>query len=694
MHHELFVEIGVEEVPAGYIAPALKNFNTLMTARLDALGLEYGSVKTAATPRRLAICISDLAPNQPDREEEFIGPSKKAAFDENNAPTKAAIGFAASKGASVEDLDIVETPKGDYMRLLKEKKGQATAELLQKILPEAILGLAFPKSMRWGDERTVFVRPIQWLLALYNGAVIPFTIGAIASGNTTRGHRFMAPATLTVKSYEDYLAGLRHNRVLADCAERRAVVEAEITRAVAEATGSDGAAVLADEELVDTVTNLVESPHAVCGLFDEKFLALPDAVLITSMREHQKYFSVVDQNGALLPRFVAINNTHIKDEKAAAAGHQRVLRARLEDALFFFNEDQERSLADRVGDLTGLIFQNKLGTMYDKTERLVQLAGNLAQVLAPDRRPTTERAALLAKADLLTAMVGEFPSLQGAMGRDYALLDEEEPSVAAALQEHYLPVRAGGTLPKEIDGALVGMADRLDTIVGCFGIGQRPSGTADPFGLRRLALGLLHIIEDRSCTLSLSALVEGALELYGEKVSEDSEIVKAQVLDFIRGRFVNDLVARGVPREAIEAVTSVSFDDVVDCRVRIEALAAVKEQPTFAVLASAFKRVMNIIKDSPGGTVDDNMLQESAEKKLFEILQKVQKEAEPLIVAQEYDAALNVILRMKEPVDTFFDQVMVMADDQQLRENRLNLLSAIAQLFLKVGDFSKMHVAG
>jgi glycyl-tRNA synthetase beta chain len=694
MHHELFVEIGVEEVPAGYIVPALESFKKMMTARLDELGLEYGSVRTAATPRRLAICVSDLAANQPDREEEFIGPSRKAAFDDNNAPTKAAIGFAASKGVSVDDLDIVETPKGDYVRLLKEKKGQATVELLQKIVPEVILDLTFPKSMRWGDERTVFVRPIQWLLGLYNGAVIPFTIGAIASGNTTRGHRFMAPAALTVKNYEEYLASLRHNHVLADCAERRAAVEAEIARAVADATGLDGAEVLADEELVDIVTNLVESPNGVCGVFDDRFLALPDSVLITAMREHQKYFSVVDKKGALLPRFVAINNTHIRDEKAAAAGHQRVLRARLEDALFFFNEDQERSLADRVGDLTGLIFQNKLGTMHDKTERLVQLTGKLAQVLAPDRRPAAERAALLAKADLLTAMVGEFPSLQGAMGRDYALLDEEEPAVAAAIREHYLPVRAGGALPREIDGALVGMADRLDTIAGCFGIGQRPSGTADPFGLRRLALGLLHIIEDRSFALSLSAFVEEALHLYGKKVTEDFTTVKAQIIDFIKGRFVNDIISRGIPREAIEAVTSVSFDDVVDCRARIEALAAMKEQPTFAVLAAAFKRVMNIIKDSRGGTVDDKMLQEPGEKKLFETLQQVQKEAEPLILAKEYGAALNVILRMKEPVDTFFDQVMVMVDDPQLRANRLNLLSAIAQLFLKVGDFSKMHVTG
>lgn len=504
----------------------------------------------------------------------------------------------------------------------------------------------------------------------------------------------MAPGSFAVGNYHEYLALLRDKHVLADCAERRAAVVAEISGAVAGATEQGTAEVLQDDELVDIVANLIEYPHAVCGVFDDRFLALPDSVLITAMREHQKYFSVIDMGGTLLARFVAVNNTRISDVQSAAAGHQRVLRARLEDALFFFNEDQNRSLADRVADLTGLIFQNQLGTMYDKTQRLVILAAKLAQQLAPEFRAATERAALLAKADLLTAMVGEFPSLQGVMGRDYALLDGEEQQVADAIREHYLPIRAGDQLPAEIPGTLVGMADRLDTIAGCFGIGQQPSGTTDPFGLRRLALGLLHIIEHRAYSLSLSALVEEALRLYGDMISVEPATAKAQILDFIKGRFANDLISQGVPREAVEAVTSVSFDDVVDCRARIEALVAIKEQPTFAILAAAFKRVMNIIKDSKGGSIAENLLQEPAEKKMYEIFQAVRQETEPYLSAKEYDRALSVMLRMKEPIDAFFDGVMVMVDDQALRQNRLNLLCAVAQLFLQVGDFSKMHVVG
>jgi glycyl-tRNA synthetase beta chain len=455
----------------------------------------------------------------------------------------------------------------------------------------------------------------------------------------------------------------------------------------------EDARVLLDEELVDTVTNLVEQPNGVCGVFDERFLALPDSVLITAMREHQKYFSVINREGRLLARFVAVNNTWIKDKKLAAEGHQRVLRARLEDALFFFNDDQHFSLEERVGKLTGIIFQNKLGTMYEKTQRMVRLAGAMADRLAPEHKAVAERAALLAKADLLTAMVNEFPSLQGVMGRDYALLDGEESEVALAIQEHYLPIRAGDKLPTGIAGSLVGLADRLDTIAGCFAIGQLPSGTADPFGLRRSALGLLHIIAEHSFSFSLGALVSEALNLYGERVTEDIREAKTNIIDFIKGRFVNDLLVKGVAREAIEAVISVAFDDMVDCKARIDALMNIREQPTFAILAAAFKRVMNIIKDHEAGPVNEGLLHEAAEKRLFEVLQEVRKKTEPHLTAGKYEAALAVILQMKEPIDGFFDSVMVMVDDRKLRDNRLNLLRAIADLFFKIGDFSKMYTS-
>jgi glycyl-tRNA synthetase beta chain len=391
--------------------------------------------------------------------------------------------------------------------------------------------------------------------------------------------------------------------------------------------------------------------------------------------------------------FVAVNNTRVPDETLAAVGHQRVLRARLEDAFFFFKEDRNRKLAERVNDLAGIIFQAKLGSMLEKTERVARLVGILAQKLAPEYEDKAVRAATLAKADLLTAMVNEFPSLQGVMGRDYALLDNEPPEVATAVLEHYLPVRAGGNLPRQKPGALVGMADRLDTITGCFGIGQVPTGTTDPFGLRRLALGFLHIIEAYGFTLSLAAAVDKAFDLYGEKLTRDKADAIKMIIEFIKGRFVNDLIGQEVSGSAVEAVTSVSFDDVVDCRAKIDALAAIRDQPAFTVLAAAFKRVMNIIKDNDGTEVNVELLQHGAERNLYDVFVRVQKETKPFLQEKEYHKTLEIILQMKEPVDAFFDEVMVMTEDAVLQKNRLNLLTAISRLFLRVGDFSKMQSA-
>lgn len=693
MQKELLLEIGSEEIPAGFIGPALKNMQKDLAAKLDKLGLQYESIQTAATPRRLAICVNGLVSQQPDLEEEFLGPAKKAAFDQDNKATKAAVGFARSKGAAVEDLQVVDTPKGEYVMLVRQRKGQRTESLLPELLKDLIESLSFPKSMRWGEGNTSFARPIHWLLALYEGQIIDFQVGDIKSGATTKGHRFMASGVIGIKDFDQYVDVLRQNNVLVDIVERRQAVIAEIRKAVSERSTVEGARILEDEELLDTVTNLVENPHGVCGTFETSFLELPDDVLITAMREHQKYFCVTDANGKLLANFVAVNNTRVPDENLAVKGHQRVLRARLEDALFFFKDDRSRKLEDRVNDLSGIIFQAQLGTMLEKTERVTKLAVILAQKLAPEYSVRAERAATLAKADLLTAMVNEFPSLQGVMGRDYALLDEEVPEVATAILEHYLPVRAGGNLPTGITGGLVGIADRLDTITGCFGIGQAPTGTTDPFGLRRLAVGLLHIIESQNFSLSLPEVVEAALQLYDDKLTEDKTTARNKILDFIKGRFVNDLTGKGVPGSAVEAVTSVSFDDVVDCHAKIDALAAIRKQPAFTVLAAAFKRVRNIIKGHHATEVKAELLHEGAERNLYEAFENVQNETKPFLEAKEYGKALDVILRMKEPVDVFFDEVMVMTEDESLQQNRLNLLTAISGLFLQVGDFSKMQSA-
>jgi glycyl-tRNA synthetase beta chain len=687
---ELLLEIGTEEIPAGFIIPAVKNLQQTLTAKFADLHLEHGSIQTAATPRRLTVCVKNLIARQPDTVEEALGPPKKAAFDKNNQPTKAAIGFAKSRGASIDDLEIVSTPKGEYLLLRVAQKGKTTHEILTSLLPEIILSLPFPKSMRWGSGDFTFARPIHWLVALYDSAVIPFEIAGIHSNSVTQGHRFMATKNKAVTDYDHYLNHLRKAQVIADIEERRGAVIEEIHKAAKTAGGT----IIPDEELVDTVTNLVEKPFGVCGTFEERFLALPKDVLITSMREHQKYFTVVDEKGSLMPHFVAVNNTEVKNHTITAEGHQRVLRARLEDALFFFNADQKRTLESHVNDLSGVIFQSKLGTMLEKTNRITKLAEIIAEDLAPVKIAETKRAAHLAKADLLTEMVNEFPSLQGVIGKEYALLNNELPDVAAAIEEHYMPVRSGEKLPQGMPGKIVSMADRIDTIAGCFGIGQVPTGTTDPFGLRRLALGLLHIIADSSLAVSLGGYLEHAMALYEDKITTDKKSAVEAARQFIKGRFTNDLNARGIPLETIEAVTSVAFDDPTDCRLRIKALHEMSNQETFTLLAGSFKRVMNIIKAHATDTVDGVLLTEPAEKKLYECFQAVEEEAMPSLETRNYNKAMVTILKMKEPVDTFFDEVLVMAEDDAIKNNRLSLLAAIAGLFLKIGDFSKMYALG
>ena len=690
MNNEMLFEIGTEEIPAGFIPPALQNLHSIFAGHLKNLGLAHGRIETKGTPRRLTVWIDELAAKQEDRRDEIIGPPKSAAFDKNGQPTRAAEGFAQTKGVTVEELQIVTTPKGEYLMAVVEKKGESTEKLLATLLPQIIGELPFPKSMRWGSGRTAFARPIQWLLALYGGKEIPFTVNGLCSGNTSRGHRFMSPAEVVVTDFRQYQQVLAEKHVMVDPVSRRQAVFDTVKAAAEEAGGR----VLGDDELLDTVCNLVEEPHPVCGTFEERFLALPEEVLITSMREHQKYFAVIDQNDRLLPCFIAVNNTGVRDLRLAAEGHQRVIRARLEDALFFFKEDRQHRLEDRVQQLSGIVFQRKLGTMLEKTVRITSLAGWLAECLDPAQKPTAERAAYLAKADLLTEMVGEFPTLQGVMGREYAKMQGESEEVAVAIHEHYMPVRAGSQLPGTEAGIIVSLADRMDTLAGCFGIGETPSGTADPFGLRRLAIGLLHTIEHRNIHLSLASFVDQALSLYGDKLTVAPEEAKNSLLAFIQGRFVNDQISKGISQGTVEAAVSVQFDDPRDCLNRIHALQNISSQEAFTLLAGSFKRVKNIIKENTDTAISPDLLGEKAEKDLHEALLKVRDAVIPLVAAKDYEGALLRILTMKESIDVFFDQVMVMADDAAIRQNRLALLTAVAQLFLRVGDFSKMSSPG
>ncbi|MGB3212696.1 MAG: glycine--tRNA ligase subunit beta [Desulforhopalus sp.] len=687
---DLLFEIGTEEIPAGFLEPALSQLEKRFAGKAKDLKITHGSIRVLGTPRRLALIVCDVNEKQEDIREELLGPSKKAAFDADGQLTKAAIGFARSKGVDVSDLKVVETPKGDYLMLVREVKGEETLHLLPEVLQSIILDLTFPKSMRWGANQHAFARPIQWIVALFGEKILPVSHEGIVSSNLTRGHRFLANETITITDATRYEDKLAEKYVLADQDKRRSAVVTAIEKAVVGSSALPGARVAIDEDLVDTVTNLVEIPFGVCGVFDEKFLQLPAEVLITSMREHQKYFPVVDKEGQLLPGFVAVNNTKVNDADITRKGHQRVLRARLEDALFFFNGDRGTRIENRIAKLQGIIFQAKLGTMLEKNERLVKLVRILAEKVDSSLTEDACRAALLCKTDLLSDMVGEFPSLQGVMGCAYAMHDGEKPTVATAIKEHYMPKRAGADIPSTDVGALLGLADRFDTLAGCFGIGQVPTGTADPFGLRRISLAILHIIEGKNYTISLREIVLKTLALYGDKVDGGSETVEA-ILNFIKGRFFNDCISRGHGPEAVDAAISVNFDNVNDCLQRIEAILKISREPAFKVLAASYKRIRNIIKDNRDISVSASLFEHQAEEKLFALYLEVSKEMEALIVQKEYTGALEVMLKMKQPVDTFFDDVMVMAEDTAVRQNRLNLLTALGELILQIGDISKLQ---
>ncbi len=687
---DLLFEIGTEEIPAGYLEPAFSQLKTLFSRKAAEINLDHGTISVMGTPRRLTLIVSDVGEKQKDITEELLGPSKMAAFDGNGKMTKAAIGFAGSKGVDVSELKVVETPKGEYLMLVREVKGQDTLQLLPDLLHSLILELSFPKSMRWGSNQHTFARPIQWLVALFGHDVLNLSHDGIASGNQTYGHRFLANEKIEIENAATYETQLLEKHVIVDPAKRRTEVIAAITKVVQDSPALPGGRVAIDEELVDTVKNLVEKPFSVCGIFDEKFLQLPDEVLITSMREHQKYFPVVNEKGGLLPGFVAVNNTRVNDINITRKGHQRVLRARLEDALFFFNSDREIRLENRIDKLQGIIFQARLGTMLEKNDRLVKLIRILAEKVDPSLIENGCRAALLCKTDLLSDMVGEFPTLQGIMGGAYALHDGENAQVATGIKEHYMPRRAGTSIPSTDIGALLALADRFDTLAGCFGIGQIPTGTADPFGLRRISLAILHIIEGKNYTISLKEIVHKALALYGGKVDAGNETVAA-VVNFIKGRFSNDCVSQGMAAEAVDAAVSVNFDDVNDCLKRIEAILKISLEPDFKVLAASYKRVRNIIKDNEQRSVSTALFEHNAEELLYSLFLEVSSEMEQYIAVRDYLSALKAMLKMKKPVDTFFDEVMVMADDMAVRQNRLNLLTALGDLILQIGDISKLQ---
>ena len=684
---ELLLEIGTEEIPAGFVPQALIDFESLTRRELEANRIDFDSVKTLGTPRRLVLIIGSLSEKQRDEEMRKVGPSKQAAYDSKGNPTKAAIGFAKSQLVSVESLKVIQTEKGDYVCAVKEEPGKPTFELLPSLLPKLVLSIPFQKSMRWAEVPIRFARPIHWILALFGGEVVPFEVGNVRSGNVTYGHRFMHPDVAQVKDFKSYLRKTREAFVIVDPAERKKKIEEEMIREGASVSGR----VPRDEELLNEVNFLVEYPIALCGNFDPRFLSLPREVVIHCMKEHQRYFPVEDGHGVLLPHFVCISNTNPKDRKVVVTGNERVLKARLSDAAFFFQDDLKIPLEKRLEQLKRVVFQAKLGTSYEKVMRFTQLALFICKQIDSKLQETVERASLFCKADLVTGMVGEFPKLQGIVGREYARLLGEKPEVYEAIFEHYLPGFAGDRLPSSPVGDMVSIADKLDTIVGSFGVGLIPTGTADPFGLRRQALGIIRIILEKKYPLSLVQLIEESQRQLKEKMERPSEEVKQEVLDFFKVRYQNLSLDRGYPLDVIDAVTSTSFDELLDVQHRIDALRVAREWKDFGSIVIGFKRAMNILKGvSLREMVNPSFFSEDAEKDLYQSFVRAKEKIDHHLTQRDYESSLLEMTQMRRPIDDFFDDVMVMVEEERTRNNRLALLDEIGQLFLKIADFSKL----
>jgi glycyl-tRNA synthetase beta chain len=684
---ELLLEIGAEEIPAGFVPQALIDLERIAQRELEASRVDFEGIKTFGTPRRLVLVIEAVSEKQRDEESKKIGPSKQAAFDAKGNPTKAAIGFAKGQSVPVESLTLVQTEKGEYVCAVRKEQGKPTVELLAAFLPKWILSIPFQKSMRWADVPIRFARPIHWIVALFGGEVVPFEVGNIRSGNSTYGHRFMHSGPIPVKDFQSYLQKTREAFTIVDPMERKRRIEEEMIR---EGAGVSGR-ILSDEDLLDEVNFLVEYPVALCGTFDGKFLSLPREVLIHSMKEHQRYFPVADDHGKLLPHFVCISNIHPRSPEVVVKGNEKVLRARLSDAAFFFEDDLKIPLDSRVEQLKKVVFQTKLGTSYEKMMRFKQLALWMVQRIDPQLREAVERASHLCKADLVTGMVGEFPKLQGIVGREYARLSKERPEVSEAIYEHYLPGFAGDRLPSGPVGDIVSIADKMDTIVGCFGVGLVPTGTADPFGLRRQALGIIRIIVEKKYPFSLGELIEESEKQLKEKIERTIEEVRNDVLDFFRVRYQNFLLDRKVPFDVTEAVLSISFDELPDVHGRIDALQKAREWQDFESIVIAFKRAMNILKGSPPkGQIAPSLFAESAEQNLYQSFLKAKEKIDSLLKKRDYPAALLEMTQMKKPIDEFFDGVMVMVEDEKIRNNRLALLDEIGKLFLQIADFSKL----
>ncbi len=682
------LEVGCEEIPARFVNGLLSELKHKAQEKLADSRISYSKITTLGTPRRLALFIEDLSRKQPDLTEELQGPPSEIAYDRDNKPTPAATGFAKKCGLEVSKLKIKNSGGRNYVFATLKRKGQPTEKLLKTLFPAILSSIYLPLAMRWGDCEFKFIRPIHWLVALAGNKVVPFELAGIKSSNLSRGHRYAKKPNcwITRADLELYKSTLRRLSVVVDQNERKA----EIKEAVAYAAKQAGGQALIEEDLLNEVTYLVEKPKAYMGNFKEEFLTLPKEVLITSMKKNQKYFPILDRSGKLAPRFVLVTNDC--GNKKVVDGNLKVITARLSDAMFFFNEDRKLPLKLRRPDLKRVEYFEKLGNLFDKTERLKNLAVYLARHLKIDEQnyKTIETAAELSKADLVTHMVFEFPELQGIMGREYAIASGEKEEVGRAIFEHYLPRSQDDALPQSISGMVLSLADKIDTLAGCFTIGKIPSGSEDPYGLRRAAYGIVKIVLDKKLDLMLDEAFEHALRLHNREGIMPAKVIK-QLLDFIGGRVKIVLLDDKISPDIMEAVLS-EFNDILEARDLAAALSKNRSADWFSGIAATHSRISRIAKGAKRDQVIEADLTEAEEIELNKTYLSVSWEASEKINKGDYDGALTELSRLTQPVEAFFKKVMVLCEDERLRTNRLALLRSIERTFLKVADFTKLQM--
>ncbi|WP_313567926.1 glycine--tRNA ligase subunit beta [Acetoanaerobium noterae] len=684
MNKKLLFEIGTEEIPARFIAKTKADMKGYLEKTLKELHIEYKSIELKCTPRRFVVVIDELAENQATVEEELKGPAKKIAFDENNNPSKALLGFLKGKDISPEEVYFKTVGKDEYAHIKLTKEGQAVKGLLKDIFEGMIKSTTFPKSMRWGGKNIRFVRPIRYFVCLMDEEVIDFEIEGIKTGNITKGHRFLGSSEIVINTPDEYEAKLKENFVILDDEQRKGLI-LEQCKAVADSLGGT---LMMDEDLLEEVNYIVEYPTAFYGEFDESYLSLPKEAIITPMKEHQRYFPVLDADGKLLNKFITVRNGDSYAIDNVKRGNEKVLDARLSDALFFYHEDTKKPLEAYVERLDTIVFQQKLGTILDKTKRIQNLSEKIAKALALTL-PNLDRAAYLSKADLTTAMVFEFTELQGIMGRYYANLSNEPSEVAEAIYEHYLPRFAGDELPSTNEGIILALSDRLDSVAGFFAIGIQPTGSQDPYALRRQALGILNIMMEKKLNVRLFDLLDLALENFDFE-DMDKQSVKSDLMSFFELRLKNLFTDMGIRYDVVDAIINIEDSNPFDLLIRAKDLDTWVKNNSVTEALQTFSRISNISKEAIAGKVDEALFAHDSEAKLNTAYNSIKAEVEAMLARREYVKALELLISIKDSVDAFFDSVMIMDENMDIRANRLAMLSNIRTTMESVADLSKI----